>query len=288
VRLSGSSGVFGRHGFAQCGKQEQSAGLGIYPVRFGRVGAQRSLDHSGLALLSGRPSDLGNPGLRRRNKDGTADGHRRGDGPTAGPSRPTNRLVSFAIQSREPPGFLRRDWVRSAIFFHRPRAPSARQARSAAIPRARTTAGLARSDSCLVPKRTDGSRLAVFCMAIRVVRAKESWLTGATGQERQPVPETKSLASPRNFINGGEEGSAASRPAVGTSRLTYESRIASVVDALGPLQPVLAWPACRMGRVISSMPRSGCPRWSVTSITSFGLPPLSGPARPEICSPWVV
>jgi hypothetical protein len=35
LRRSGSSGVFGRHGFAQGGKQEQIASLGIYPVRFG-------------------------------------------------------------------------------------------------------------------------------------------------------------------------------------------------------------------------------------------------------------
>jgi hypothetical protein len=43
--------------------------------------------------------------------------------------------------------------------------------------------------------------LAVSCMTIRILRAKESWLTGATGQERQPAPEVESLASPRNFIN---------------------------------------------------------------------------------------
>jgi hypothetical protein len=47
---------------------------------------------------------------------------------------------------------------------------------------------LARGDRRLAPKRTDGSRLAVSCMTIRILRAKESWLTGATGQERQPVP----------------------------------------------------------------------------------------------------
>jgi hypothetical protein len=51
-----------------------------------RVGAQRSLDHGGLALLSGRPCDRGNRCLRRRNKGGTADRHRRGDGRTAGPA----------------------------------------------------------------------------------------------------------------------------------------------------------------------------------------------------------
>jgi hypothetical protein len=34
-------------------------------------------------------------------------------------------------------------------------------------------------------------------MTIRILRAKESWLTGATGQ----VPGVESLASPRNFIN---------------------------------------------------------------------------------------
>jgi hypothetical protein len=70
-------------------------------------------------------------------------------------------------------------------FFHRHRAPSARRALSAAIPHARTTAGLARSDNCLAPKRTDGSpsHLAVSCMTIRILRTKESWLNG---QERQP------------------------------------------------------------------------------------------------------
>jgi hypothetical protein len=51
-----------------------------------RVGAQRSLDHGGLALLSGRPCDRGNRCLRRRSKGGTADRHRRGDGRTAGPA----------------------------------------------------------------------------------------------------------------------------------------------------------------------------------------------------------
>jgi hypothetical protein len=45
------------------------------------------------------------------------------------------------------------------------------------------------------------SHLAVCCMTMRILRAKESWLTGATGQERQPVPELESLASPRNSIN---------------------------------------------------------------------------------------
>jgi hypothetical protein len=49
-----------------------------------------------------------------------------------------------------------------------------------------TTAGLARDDSCLEPKRTDGCHLAVSGMTIRILRAKESLLTGATGQERQP------------------------------------------------------------------------------------------------------
>jgi hypothetical protein len=48
----------------------------------------------------------------------------RDSGPTSargrahcGSSRPTNWLGSFAIQSREPPGFLRCDWVRFAVFF---------------------------------------------------------------------------------------------------------------------------------------------------------------------------
>jgi hypothetical protein len=35
LRRSDSSGLFGRHGFAQGGKQAQIASLGIYPVRFG-------------------------------------------------------------------------------------------------------------------------------------------------------------------------------------------------------------------------------------------------------------
>jgi hypothetical protein len=35
---------------------------------------------------------------------------------------------------------------------------------------------------------------------MRILRAKESWLTGATGQARQPVPGARSLASPRNLI----------------------------------------------------------------------------------------
>jgi hypothetical protein len=86
-------------------------------------------------------------------------------------------------------------------FFHRRRAPSARRALSAAIPRAQTTARLARRASCRAPKRTEGSRLAVSCMTIRILRAKEPWLTAATGQERQPVPDVESLTSPRNFIN---------------------------------------------------------------------------------------
>jgi hypothetical protein len=34
LRRSGSSDFFRRHGFAQGGKQEQIASLGIYPVRF--------------------------------------------------------------------------------------------------------------------------------------------------------------------------------------------------------------------------------------------------------------
>jgi hypothetical protein len=38
-------------------------------------------------------------------------------------------------------------------------------------------------------------------MTIRILRAKESWRTGATGQERQPAPGVASLASHRNFIN---------------------------------------------------------------------------------------
>jgi hypothetical protein len=59
----------------------------------------------------------------------------------------------------------RRDWVRFAIFFHRPPAPSARRALSAAMPRARTTAGLARSDSCLAPKRTEDSHPTSQCAA---------------------------------------------------------------------------------------------------------------------------
>jgi hypothetical protein len=41
-------------------------------------------------------------------------------------------------------------------------------------------------------------------MTIRILRAKESWLTGAAGQERQPVPGMASLASPRNSINIAE------------------------------------------------------------------------------------
>jgi hypothetical protein len=38
-------------------------------------------------------------------------------------------------------------------------------------------------------------------MTIRILRAKESWLTGATGQEQRPVPGVASLASCRNSIN---------------------------------------------------------------------------------------
>jgi hypothetical protein len=37
-------------------------------------------------------------------------------------------------------------------------------------------------------------------MTIRVLRAKETWPTGATGEERQPVPGVESLAASRNFI----------------------------------------------------------------------------------------
>jgi hypothetical protein len=50
-----------------------------------------------------------------------------------------------------------------------------------AVPRAQT-AGLARGNSCLEPKRSDGCHLAVSGMTIRILRAKESLLTGATGQ----------------------------------------------------------------------------------------------------------
>jgi 3-methyladenine DNA glycosylase Tag len=38
-------------------------------------------------------------------------------------------------------------------------------------------------------------------MTIRILRAKQFWLTGATGQEQQPVSGLESLASPRNSIN---------------------------------------------------------------------------------------
>jgi hypothetical protein len=59
----------------------------------------------------------------------------------------------------------RRDWVRFAIFFHRPRAPSARPALSAAIFRPWATAGSARRVSWLAPKRTDGSHSTSRCPA---------------------------------------------------------------------------------------------------------------------------
>jgi hypothetical protein len=55
------------------------------------------------------------------------------------------------------------------------------------------------------------SHLAVCCMTMRILRAKESWLTGATGQEGQPVPELESLASPRNSINIAAAAAAAAQ-----------------------------------------------------------------------------
>jgi hypothetical protein len=50
-------------------------------------------------------------------------------------------------------------------------------------------------------KAHGGIHLAVCCMTTRILRAKEPWLTGAMGEEQQPVPGVESLASPRNSIN---------------------------------------------------------------------------------------
>ena len=103
----------------------------------------------------------------------------------------------------------RRDWVRFAIFFHRPPAPSARRARSAAMPRARTTARLARSDTAsrqsarrdLIPPRGvlhDNSR-----------SPGERALADRRYGPRAATRGVESLASPRNYINiaaAGREG----------------------------------------------------------------------------------
>jgi hypothetical protein len=185
-------------------------------------GIQRRVEHrsGGAGWLQASGSSDGiraekifpDPAATRRRRNASPDAFLRRHAPccTAARSRPVAEaacpnLAATAVSLSIAPCQFRPDSCDVigfvSQFFHRRRAPSARRALSAAIPRAQKTARLARRASCRAPKRTEGSRLAVSCMTIRILRAKEPWLTAATGQERQPVPDVESLTSPRNFIN---------------------------------------------------------------------------------------
>jgi hypothetical protein len=82
-------------------------------------------------------------------------------------------------------------------FFSSTSVPSAR-ALSAAVPRAQTTAGLARDDSCLEPKHTDGCHLAVSGMTIRILRGV---FVDRRYRPKSGNPGVESLTPSRNFID---------------------------------------------------------------------------------------
>jgi hypothetical protein len=94
-----------------------------------------------------------------------------------------------------------------------------------------STSTLGRHSSCAADGRVGAQRqlprakahgwipsdLAVSCMTIRILRAKASWLTGAMGQEQQPLPGVASLASSRNFINTAKNDGERSRRQTGAN-----------------------------------------------------------------------